>query len=186
MLQVEEAGYKERKENKTVSTKNTTRRIVMAAMLAALACVATMIVKIPSPLKGYINLGDCIVLLAGWSLSPLYGFLAAGIGSALADLFSGYVTYVPATFVIKGLMALIAYLLHGVLRKKMKQLASWIISGAVAEVWMVVGYLLFEGILYGFAPSLVNVPANAVQGIAGLVLGCVLVKVFEKSKIDLK
>ena len=63
-----------------------TKKIVMAAMLAALACVATMIIKIPSPLKGYLNLGDCIVLVAGWMLSPTYGFLAAGLGSALADL----------------------------------------------------------------------------------------------------
>ena len=69
---------------------NTTQRIVMAALLAALTCVATMIIKIPSPLKGYLNLGDCVVLLAGWMLSPTYGFLAAGLGSALADTFSGY------------------------------------------------------------------------------------------------
>ena len=80
--------------------KTKTQKIVMAAMLAALVCVATMIVKIPSPLKGYLNLGDCVVLLSGWILSPVYGFLAAGIGSALADLFSGYVTYAPATFII--------------------------------------------------------------------------------------
>ena len=39
-----------------------TKKIVMAALMAALACVATMIIKIPSPLKGYLNLGDCIVL----------------------------------------------------------------------------------------------------------------------------
>ena len=69
-----------------------TKKIVMAALTAALACVATMIIKIPSPLKGYLNLGDCIVLTAGWLLSPTYGFLAAGLGSALADVFSGYVT----------------------------------------------------------------------------------------------
>ena len=61
-------------------------------MLAALVCVATMVIKIPSPLNGYINLGDCIVLLSGWLLSPVYGFMAAGLGSALADLFAGYVT----------------------------------------------------------------------------------------------
>lgn len=54
---------------------NTTQRIVMAALLAALTCVATMIIKIPSPLKGYLNLGDCVVLLAGWMLSPTYAFL---------------------------------------------------------------------------------------------------------------
>ena len=43
--------------------KTKTQKIVSAAMLAALACVATMIIKIPSPLKGYFNLGDCVVLL---------------------------------------------------------------------------------------------------------------------------
>ena len=80
---------------------NATKRIVVASMLCALTCVATMVIKIPSPLNGYLNLGDCVVLLAGWILSPVYGFLAAGLGSAAADLFSGYVVYAPATFAIK-------------------------------------------------------------------------------------
>lgn len=162
---------------------NTTQRIVMAALLAALTCVATMIIKIPSPLKGYINLGDCVVLLAGWMLSPTYGFLAAGLGSALADTFSGYVTYVPATFVIKGLMALIAFYGFKLLHSKLGNISSRIISGIVAEVVMVAGYFIFEGFLYGFGPSLVNIPANVIQGIAGLIIGTILVKVFEKSKI---
>ena len=81
----------------------------MSALMAALTCVATIIIKIPSPLKGYLNLGDCVVLLAGWVLLPAYGFLSAGLGSALADLFSGYVIYAPATFIIKGCMALMAF-----------------------------------------------------------------------------
>lgn len=166
-----------------MNTKNTTQKIVMAAMLAALTCVATMIIKIPSPLKGYINLGDCVVLLAAWTLSPIYGFLAAGLGSALADLFSGYVVYAPATFVIKGVMALIAYYGFKLLHKKIGNLPSRIITGIVAEAVMILGYFVFEGFLYGFGPSVVNVPANSVQGIAGLILGCVLVKVFEKSKL---
>ncbi len=163
--------------------KTKTQKIVMAAMLAALVCVATMIVKIPSPLKGYLNLGDCVVLLSGWILSPVYGFLAAGIGSALADLFSGYVTYAPATFLIKGIMALIAYFGFAWFQKGLPALPSRIISGVLAEAFMVLGYLLFEGVLYGFAPSLVNIPANVIQGLAGLILGIVLIKIFEKSKI---
>ena len=40
----------------------------MTALLASLTCVATMIIKIPSPLHGYLNLGDAIVLLAGCAL----------------------------------------------------------------------------------------------------------------------
>ena len=158
----------------------------MAALMAALACVATMIIKIPSPLKGYLNLGDCIVLTAGWLLSPTYGFLAAGLGSALADVFSGYVTYAPATFIIKGLMALIAFYGFKLLNKKIGNLPSRIISGIVAEIVMILGYFVFEGFLYGFIPSAVNIPANGVQGIAGLIIGVILIKVFEKSKITLQ
>ena len=163
-----------------------TNKIVMAAMLAALACVATMIIKIPSPLKGYLNLGDCIVLVAGWMLSPMYGFLAAGLGSALADLFSGYVTYAPATFVIKGLMALIAFYGYKLLHNKIGNLPSRIITGILAEIMMILGYFAFEGFLYGFVPSLVNIPANGVQGIAGLIIGVILIKIFEKTKITLE
>ena len=165
---------------------NRTKKMVIAAMLAALTCVATMIIKIPSPLKGYINLGDCVVLLEGWMLSPIYGFLAAGIGSALADLLSGYLLYAPATFIIKGLMALVAYFGFKLLHKMLGNLPSRIVTGIAAEVVMVLGYFVFEGFLYGFGPSAVNIPANGAQGVAGIILGCLLVKIFEKSKIDLK
>ena len=73
----------------TGNTKKIVMDIVLAALLAALACVATMLIQIPTPFKGYVNLGDGVVLVAGWILAPKYVFLAAGVGSALADLFSG-------------------------------------------------------------------------------------------------
>lgn len=162
-----------------------TKNMVMAALFAALVCVATMIIKIPSPLKGYINLGDCIVLLSGWMLPPAYGFLAAGIGSALADLFSGYVVYAPATFIIKSLVAFIAFYGFKLLNKKIPNTPSRVVAGLTAELFMILGYFVFEGILYGFGPSLVNIPANAVQGVAGLVIGIVLIKIFEKRNVNL-
>lgn len=163
-----------------------TKKIVMSALLAALVCIATMIIKIPSPLKGYLNLGDCIVLVAGWLLSPAYGFLAAGIGSALADVFSGYIIYAPATFVIKGAMALVACYGFKLFSKKLSNLTSRIISGILAEILMILGYFVFEGFLYGFLPSVVNIPANGVQGIAGIIFGVMLIKVFVKSKIKME
>ncbi|MBE6670648.1 MAG: ECF transporter S component [Ruminococcaceae bacterium] len=159
------------------------KKIVMTALVASLVCVATMIIKLPSPLNGYINLGDCMVLLAGWMLSPAYGFIAAGLGSALADLFSGYVIYAPATAVIKGLMALVAFYVFKLSNKKLGKLSSRIISGVLAEIIMVLGYFIFEGFMYGFVASAVNIPANSVQGIVGLVIGIVLIKLFEKHKI---
>lgn len=157
------------------------KKIVIAALLAALTCVSTMIIKIPSPLEGYLNLGDGIVLLAGWLLSPAYAFLSAGLGSALADVFSGYAVYAPATFIIKGLMALVAFYIFKLFNKKNRNLPSRIIGGVFAESVMILGYFVFEGFLYGFAPSLVNIPANAVQGVAGIIIGVMLIKVFEKA-----
>ena len=52
-------------------------KIIVAAMMAALACVATMIIRIPSPMQGYVNLGDAVVLMCGWILGPIYGVAAA-------------------------------------------------------------------------------------------------------------
>ena len=163
-----------------------TKQLVMAALMAALTCVATMVIMIPSPLKGYLNLGDCLVLTSGWMLPPMYGFLAAGLGSALADVFSGYMIYAPATFVIKGLMALIACYGFQLLQKKISSLISRIVSGAAAEIMMVLGYFVFEGFMYGFVPSAANIPANAVQGIAGLIIGVVLMNVFSHTKITME
>lgn len=163
--------------------KNTIQKIVVSSLFAALVCVATMIIKIPSPLKGYINLGDCIILLSAFLLPKGYGFLSAGIGSALADIFSGYMVYAPATFVIKGLMAVVFCTGFNLLSKKMGKLPSRILSGTLAEVTMILGYFLFEGFLYGFVPSLVNIPANGVQGIAGLIIGIILINVFEKQNL---
>ena len=162
-----------------------TKRIVITALMAAMVCVATMIIKIPSPLKGYLNIGDCIVLLCGWLLTPGYGFVAAGLGSALADVLSGYITYAPATFLIKGSMALIAFACFKLMNKRLGRLPSQIIGAVLAEIVMVFGYFVFEGFMYGFVPSAVNIPANAVQGAAGLILGIILVKVFERLKITL-
>ncbi len=161
-----------------------TKKIVVTALFAALVCVATLTIKIPSPLKGYVNLGDCAVLTAGWLLSPAYGFLAAGLGSAFADIFSGYAVYAPASFVIKGTMAIIAFYGFRLLKEKLGDTSSAIISGVPAEAVMILGYFVFEGFLYGFAPSAVNIPANGIQGAVGLILGTVLFKALKKTNIS--
>ncbi|CBL34364.1 Protein of unknown function (DUF1393) [[Eubacterium] siraeum V10Sc8a] len=60
-----------------VKTKNLTL-MVTAAVLAALTCVATMVVQIPMPLKGYVNLGDVMVLTSVWLIGSPWGVAAAG------------------------------------------------------------------------------------------------------------
>ena len=87
--------------------KDNLKKHVITALFAALTFAATMAVRIPTPgTNGYIHPGDALVILSGVILGPSNGFLAAGIGSALADLLGGYFVYVPITFLIKGIVAL--------------------------------------------------------------------------------
>ncbi len=154
--------------------KSNTKKLVMSALFAALACVATMIIKIPIPgAHGYIHPGDVVVILSGIMLGPVHGFFAAGVGSALADILSGYAIYAPATFVIKGLAALCGAYAYRVLISKSKPL-SLLICGLINMVFVVGGYFGYEAVLYQVPAALAGVPANFIQCGSGLVLTFVL------------
>lgn len=153
--------------------QNKIQKICFGALFAAIICVCTLI-SIPLPI-GYFNLGDAAVLLSAWILGPLYGVVAAAIGSALSDLVMGYVIYAPATAVIKALMALCAYsiskALLGVIKKPSLFFIPRAISATVAEAVMVVGYFVYEffALSYGFGAA-ASVLGNVTQGVCGIVI----------------
>lgn len=163
--------------------KKSVKSMVIAAFFAALICVATVIIKIPSP-KGYINLGDGIILVAASFLSPLLAFFSAAIGSALADIFSGYIVYAPVTFLIKGLMAVLFCVVFSLLHKKLKETPSQIIAAIIAEAFMIFGYFVFETVLYGVAVSVVNIPLNSIQAAFGILIGILVTKALSKQNIE--
>lgn len=171
-------------------------KLVLAAMFAALGCVATMIIRIPTiGTSGYVNIGDTVVLLAAWVLGTFYVgnkkgklvdenlFFAAAAQdrTGTADLIAGYTTYVPGTFIIKALMGIVAVLLFKIIAKANKHLA-FAVSAVVAELVMVFGYFLYESTLLGYGmTAAASIPSNGVQGITCLVLGLVLVEVLNAS-----
>lgn len=158
------------------------QKIAVSALLTAIVCVATFIVKIPSPAtNGYFNLGDCFVLLSGWLLGPVYGALAAGLGSALADILSGYVQYALPTFVIKALMAVAAYYVTKAIIKK--PLIGKITGGIVAEAIMVLGYFGYEAVVLGYGLAAAgSIFSNVMQGIVGIIAGVAVTTAIEKNK----
>ena len=142
------------------------RKLVLSALMAALVYVATSIIQIPSPVNGYVNLGDCFVLLSGWLLGPWYGAAAAGIGSMLVDLLGVYAHYAPGTLIIKG-------------RSK----TALLVSGTVGEIIMVVGYFFYASLILGKGlAAAASIPGNIVQGIAGVAIGMALAMVLQKTK----
>lgn len=154
---------------------NNLKKLILAALFAALSCVATMSIRIPTPgTGGYIHPGDAIVILSGVILGPVWGFFAGGIGSALSDLIGGYFVYVPITFVIKGLVALVAGHLYQKIGKTQKSRYVAVVLGGVADIILVAGgYFVCEYFIYG-AGAVASIPANIIQGIGGLVISCIL------------
>lgn len=155
-----------------------TKDLTLLAMFIALTTVATMSIQIPIPAtKGYINIGDTILICAGLLLGRTAGGVAGSIGSALADLLSGYGYYAPITFVVKGIEGFLA----GYLKEKK---INFVICGLIAGLFMALGYFIAEGtILYNFEAAAASLPANIMQGIGGSILASILYKAIEKTKV---
>lgn len=157
-----------------------TKKLVICALLAALTCASTMVIRIPTPTNGYINLGDCIVLLSGFLLGPIYGAAAGGIGSALSDLIAGYTAYVIPTLIIKALMALCGAYIYGAMKKSF---AGILVGALIAEIIMVLGYFVCEATFLGYgAGAVVGIPGNITQAVGGIIFSCVIMTVFNNNK----
>lgn len=159
--------------------KLSTQKLTLIAMFIALTTIATILIQIPIPAtKGYLNIGDTLLICAGLLLGKTVGGIVGGIGSAMADLLSGYAFYAPITLVVKGLEGYLAGAFNE--KTKLSTIASAIIAGLV----MAVGYLLAEGIiLYNFPTALASFLPNILQGIAGAILATILYPVLKTAPI---
>ena len=145
------------------------RKLVYGGLLAAVIALLTAFIKLPVPItNGYIHIGDGAIFLAAALLGP-YAAIPAAIGSALADMLGGYYIYMLPTAIIKGVMGLIAGRFMGGKVLSVKNILLFVLC----ELLMVAGYFGFEWVMYGFAAALGAVIPNMVQGVSGVVLGCV-------------
>ena len=173
-------------------TSKTLYKIITAALFAALTCVTTMLpLPVPSLTGGYINFGDCFVLLCGWLLGPMYGFAAAAVGSALTDIIGGYIVYAPATFIIKGLMAVCAYYVFRVLPLKKNPVMTVIarvLSAICGEIIMIAGYFLYAATVmgYGIAGAAADIASNAVQAAAGIIASTIIITILDQTGLRKK
>ncbi len=156
--------------------------------MMAMIVVATMLIVIPSPFTGgYIHLGDAIIFLSVLILGWRYGAIAAGVGSALADLLVGYAVWAPWTLFIKGIMAAVMGLFilkamqkqgRNILGVPVYQLIGMILSGC----FMVAGYYVAEGVIYGnFIAAVMGIPFNIVQFSVGTVIATILAAALYKT-----
>lgn len=149
-------------------------KFALAAALAATTTIATMLIQIPiPPTRGYLNFGEIMVFTSALLFGRFVGGLAGGLGSAMADIITGYGYFAPYTLIIKGLEGFLA----GAIRdgkSTRRDVLAWF-AGAIV---MVTGYFLVEAYVMGFGvpAALIEVPSNAIQVLSGAVIAIPLAR----------
>ena len=159
-------------------TQNTTYKIVVTALMAAMVFVLTMVISIPF-LGSKLRFANAMCLLSGLLLGPLYGGLASGIGSGLYDLLNGYgIDEALITFISKGAIALVGALIAG---RRFDRPHWRVIAGSVAGAWVYVAlYMLktfvYQTFVYSLAPDAVlgvmaaKLPASALNAAFAMIV----------------
>ncbi len=173
-----------------MNNKDKLTKIILTGLMMAMTVVATMLIPIPIPFStGYVHMGDAMIFLSVLILGWKYGGAAAGMGSALADLFVGYAVWAPWTLVVKGIMAIIMGLF---IQKSMQKKGFKIIGVPVYQllgmifggIFMVAGYYVAEGFIYGnFVSPILGVPWNILQFSVGTFVATLLAAAIYKTPI---
>ncbi len=166
---------------------NNVLTISIIAIFTALNFVATYWIQIPIPATGgYINVGDTAVMFTALIFGPIIGGVAGGVGPMLADMFSPYIIYAPATLIIKGLegflIGLISNPRHRVGRVSYRDVLAVITGGILIPL----GYFIYEAFIlrFGVAIALVEMPGNFFQFITAAVISILLIIASRKNIVD--
>lgn len=169
-------------------TKTKTSSLVLTAMMMCIIMVAIFVLRIPIPFtQGFVNLSDGIIFIAVFLLGKKYGTAAAALGSMMGDIIGGFAMWAPWTFVIKGGMALIVALIICGLGEKpagIKRLAARTLAMACGGIFMVAGYFVAEGVMYGnWAMAALGVPWNVGQFVVGMILALAIMSALGKAGV---
>lgn len=146
-------------------------KVAMVAVLTAVVVVFTLVVRIPTA-KGYLNLCDVAICFIAFTFGPWSAFIAAGLGTALADLISGYAQWAPISFVVHGVEGLLIALIVKQKGNEAVSLARKLLAGLVCIATVSLGYFALSALFIStVSVAAAEIPGNIAQSGVGFVLG---------------
>jgi len=142
--------------------------------------VTTMFIRLPLPSTGYFNFGDVAVVFSGLLLGRVGGFIAGGIGSALADILLGFAIFSPLTLLAKGVEGFLC----GYAKGKTKTLKY--IYPALGVMSMIVIYFIGEVFMpqIKFAGAIAELIPNLIQAVGAYTGGKLLFNIYNRIAQD--
>ncbi|MFR5877025.1 MAG: TIGR04002 family protein [Eubacterium sp.] len=159
------------------------RKMVTAALFAAMIFVLTYFVKVPIAASGYVHFGDALIYICAGVLGGPWAILAGAIGEGLADLIGGYAIYAPATIIIKALIA-VPFILTAT--KKEKFLTPITALMTIPSGIITVGGYYIADLIIDKNYAIVDIPGNVIQAVGSAVLFIVIAAAFDAAKLKSK
>lgn len=128
------------------------RVIASMGIMTALVYIMTSIsIPMPRPL-GVWHIGDIASFVAAIFCGPFVGAFSCGVGAMIFDVWnplwgSSFITWAPATIVIRGFMGFLLGKLRRVIPARSR--TSELIAMIVAAVEKSVGYFIYDYVLLG-------------------------------------
>ncbi len=164
--------------------KFTTKDLVETSLLTALVFVATAFINIRLPILasgGLVHLGTVMLFITAIVFGKEKGAIAGAIGMSIFDLSSGWALWAPFTLVVRGIMG---YMVGSIAWSKNREGNNFLVNVfaiILSGSWMIFGYYITEGILYGnWISPVASIPGNITQIVIGLILGLPMAKILKK------
>lgn len=169
-----------------MNNSNRTRDLVLSALLIALVFIATKFINIRLPISingGLVHLGTGMLFIAAFVFGKEKAAIAGAIGMGMFDLLSGWAAWAPFTFVVRGVMGyLLGFIAYSGGRNG-NSIAWNTVAIGVSGIWMVAGYYVTEGLLYGnWITPATSIPGNVMQIIVGAIIALPIAKALKQSK----
>lgn len=154
-------------------------KMIYTALFTAIIFLLTRFIQVPVA-TGYVHFGDAVIYIASSLIGGPWAFFAATVGEALADVASGWVTYAPATLIVKFFIAVPFVLMS---KKSDKILTPFtalltIPAGAIT----VLGYFIAD-LIIDKAYAYVNIPGNIIQAVGSAVIFIIIAAAFDAMKL---
>ena len=149
-------------------TSPLTRKVVFAALMAALCYIGFSYFRIDIPVgseKTAFHLGNVFCVLAALLIGGFWGGMSGAVGMTIADLTSGYVTSAPKTFLLKLCIGLVTgFVAHKVfhISKETQRKVSLPVATALSSLAGMAFNVVADPVVgYFYKTYLLGVPQDA-------------------------
>lgn len=157
-------------------------KMVVTAMFTAMIFILTRFISVPVA-AGYVHFGDALVYLVASVMGGPWGFFAAAVGEALADIASGWISYAPATLIVKALIAM-PFVLVWKKSEKILTLRTALLTIPAGAI-TVLGYFAAD-LIIDKAYAVINILGNVIQAVGSAVIFIVIAAAFDAARLKKK